>query len=149
MQRTVSRRKEQDKGLSYTLSVEYKHAESDTTCITGNLNTYLQFRKYCQEHAKICLEPMNPLHSCRPKETDTFWGQIKEKQEEIQDSFLYGHLPKWCQSETLAVKLASSLSTDTSIYSLFLLHQKVILGNKAWSVICWQAVHSKYEIFKR
>lgn len=46
--------------------------------------------------------------------------------------------------KTLPVKLAS---TDTNVYSLPELHQKVILGNKSWSVIRWQAVHSEYEIF--
>lgn len=49
---------------------------------------------------------------------------------------------------TLPVKLTSSLCPDTNIYSLFEHHQKVISGNKSWSIICWQADCSKYEIFK-
>jgi len=37
---------------------------------------------------------MNPAHSCRSSQINNFSGQTKEKQEEIQETFLCGCLPK-------------------------------------------------------
>lgn len=84
----------------------------------------------------------------RPSQFSVFWGQIKERKKKFTKVFAVATCPNNVLRTTLPVKLTSSLSPDTNIYSLFELHQKVISGNKSWSIICWQAVCSKYEIFK-
>lgn len=86
--------------------------------------------------------------SWRPSQFSVFWGQIKERKKKFKKVFLVATCPNNVLRTTLPVKLTSSLCPDTNVYSLFEHHQKVISGNKSWSIICWQADCSKYEIFK-